>query len=119
MHHQIVAITECDWARSQQPDLSLLACSAYPIIDRADIDVIGRLTLKPQYDRLGRAMTRSGRAKRAEQLRGYAVAAIQHLPMLERQCKKASSMHGAHCVRAGRANTYLKKVECADRHNRA
>ena len=45
MHHQIVAITERDRVQSQKRYFSVLACSAYPIIDRTDLDVVGRLTL--------------------------------------------------------------------------
>ncbi len=69
MHHQIVAITERDRVRSQQRYLSVLARSAYAMIDRADIDLVGRLTLKAQNDRLGRSMACPGRAQRTKELR--------------------------------------------------
>ena len=45
MHDQIVAITERDRVRSQKRYFSVLARSAYPIIDRTDFDAVGRLTL--------------------------------------------------------------------------
>ena len=63
MHNQIIAITECDRVRSQQRYLPLLARSAYAMIDCANINLVGRLSLKAKYDRLGRAMTRTGRTK--------------------------------------------------------
>ena len=45
MHHQIVAITERDRVRSQKRYFSVLARSAYAMIDRADLDAVGCLTL--------------------------------------------------------------------------
>ena len=45
MHNQIIAITKRDRARSQERYLSLLACSAYAMIDRANINLVGRLSL--------------------------------------------------------------------------
>ena len=63
MHNQIIAITERDRLTSQERYLPLLACSVYAMIDCANINLVGRLPLQAKYDRLGRAMTRTGRTK--------------------------------------------------------